>query len=58
MSSVRMGRVRQAVRKQLWEELSGKEIKVALPYRTAATTEVIIVIEYDVYDDAVVHCNE
>ena len=57
MSSVRMGRVRQAaVRKQLWE-LSEKEIKVALPYRTAATAEVIIVIESDVYD-AVVHCNE
>ena len=31
MSSVRMGRVRQAVRKQLWEELREKEIKVALP---------------------------
>ena len=27
-------------------------------YRTAATAEVIIVIESDVYDDAVGHCNE
>ena len=52
-----MGRVRQAVRKQLWEELREKEIKVALPYRTAATVEVIIVIESDVYD-AAVHGNE
>jgi hypothetical protein len=60
MSSVRMGRVRQAaLRKQLWEELREKEIKVDLPYSTAAaTTEVIIVIESDVYDDAVDHCNE
>ena len=58
MSSVRMGRVRQAVRKQLWEELREKEIKVALPYPTAATAEVIIVIESDVNDDAVGHCNE
>ena len=49
MSSVRMGRVRQAVRKQLWEELREVEIKVAL--------KVIIVIESDV-DDAVVHGNE
>ena len=35
----------------------GNEIKVALPYSTAATVEVIIVIESDVYD-AVVHGNE
>ncbi len=58
MSSVRMGRVRQAVRKQLWEELREKKIKVDLPYPTAATAEVIIVIESNVYDDAVVHFNE
>ena len=59
MNSVRI-RVRQAVRNQLWEELSSeKEIKVDLPYSTAAaaTAEVIIVIESDVYD-AVGHGNE
>ena len=55
-----MGRGRQAaLRNQLWEELSSeKEIKVALPYSTAAATaEVIIVIKSEVYD-AVVHGNE
>ena len=58
MNSIRI-RVRQAaLRNQLWEELSEKEIKVALPYPTAAATaEVIIVIESDVYD-AVGHGNE
>ena len=55
MSSVRMGRVRQAVRKQLGTEWEGNQGDPT--YRTAATAEVIIVIEYDVYD-AVVHGNE
>ena len=57
VNSVRI-RVRQALRNQLWELSSEKEIKVALPYSTAAATaEVIIVIKSEVYD-AVGHGNE